>query len=609
MSSGRKTVRDNPCQGEPEYKPRRAAREFWQLPMAASKVAKNRVGSAEVRKPFGENVPSTMIQADFRDVASAAFDSGQSLPQMLLGACRRHAARPAFSNLGHTLSFGDIERLSGYLASYLRDGLGLASGERVAIMLPNVLQFPVAVLGTLRADLVMVLVNPLYTARELHHQLLDSGAAALIVLDNFGAVAAEALAGTMVRHTITTRVGDLLPWPKSLLVDAVLKHVRRMIPAFHIANATRWTRALADGRRLPEVQAHATASDVAQLQYTGGTTGLAKGAVLPHSALIANVASTEQWLACRADPATDVVLVCLPMYHIAAYSSLMYNMTHGFHSELVTNPRDIPGLVAAFARVRPAVFAGVNTLYDALLNSPDFARLDLSCLKLCLQGGTALRKGTAERWKDLTGKDVIEGYGLSETAAAITFNRWDAANPAGSIGLPLAEVEISLRDDDGRIVADGEPGEICARGPHLAIGYWQQADETRDAFFDGGWFRTGDIARVDEHGYYFLLDRRKDMILVSGFNVFPNEVEDVVALHPGVLEAGVVGMPDEKTGEAVHLVVVRKDASLDEAELRAHCRKHLTAYKQPRKIEFRDSLPKTAVGKILRRELRQELQQ
>ena len=556
-------------------------------------------------KPFGNNTTSAQTQPDFHNVASDAFDNEQTLPQMLLAACRRHADRPAFSNLGRTLSFADVERLSGDLASYLRHGLGLASGERVAIMLPNLLQFPVAVLGTLRADLVAVLVNPLYTARELHHQLADSGATVLIVLDNFGAVAAEALDGTAVRHVITTRVGDLLPWPKSLLVDTVLKYVRKVIPPFHISGALRWTQALARGSRHPRVQAQAGSGDTAQLQYTGGTTGLSKGAVLPHRALVANVASTEQCFGTCLDPQTDVAIVCLPLYHIAAYSSLTFNMAHGFHSVLVTNPRDIPALVATFARVRPAVFAGVNTLYDALLNSAEFAKLDFSCLKLCLQGGTALRRGTAERWKALTGKDVIEGYGLSETSSAITFNRWDSPNPVGSIGLAMAEVEISLRDNEGNLVAVGEQGELCARGPHVTTGYWQQPEETRDAFFDGGWFRTGDIARVDEQGYYFLLDRRKDMILVSGFNVFPNEVEDVVALHPGVLEAGVVGMPDDKTGEAVRLVVVRKDPALSEDDLRAHCRQHLTGYKQPRCIEFRDNLPKTAVGKILRRELRQ----
>lgn len=557
-------------------------------------------------KPFGNNVSSVLAQPDFHNVASDAFDRGQTLPQMLIDACRRHAERPAFTNLGHTLSFAEVERMSDDLASYLRNGLRLEAGERVAIMLPNLLQYPVAVLGTLRADLVAVLVNPLYTARELRHQLADSGAAALIVLDNFGSVAAEALEGqgTAVRHVITTRVGDMLPWPKSLLVDTVLKHVKKMIPPFHIDGALRWPKALAEGKRLPRVQAKAKASDTAQLQYTGGTTGVSKGAVLAHTALIANVASAEQCFGHCLDPEKDVVMICLPMYHIAAYSNLTFDMAHGFHSVLVTNPRDIPALVATFDKVKPAFFSGVNTLYDALLNSPDFANLDFSNLKLCLQGGTALRRGTAERWKALTGKDVVEGYGLSETSAAITYNRWDAPNPVGSIGLSLADVEISLRDEEGNPVPVGEPGEICARGPHMTTGYWQRPAETRDAFFDGGWFRTGDIAKVDEQGYYFLLDRRKDMILVSGFNVFPNEVEDVVSMHPGVLEAAVVGMPDEKCGEAVRLIVVRKDPDLSEDDLRAHCRKYLTGYKQPTRIEFRDNLPKTAVGKILRRELR-----
>ncbi|MGH8026664.1 MAG: AMP-binding protein [Pseudoxanthomonas sp.] len=556
-------------------------------------------------KPFGNNVSSALAQPGFRNVASDAFDTGQTLPQMLIAACERHADRPAFTNLDHTLRFGEVERLSSDLANYLRNGLGLEPGQRVAIMLPNLLQYPVAVLGTLRADLIAVLVNPLYTAHELHHQLVDSGATALIVLDNFGAVAAEAVPGTAVRHVLTTRVGDLLPWPKSLLVDTVLKHVKKMIPPFRIDGALRWPKALAEGKRLPRVQAQAKASDTAQLQYTGGTTGVSKGAELAHTALIANVASAEQCFGYCLDPEKDPVLICLPMYHIAAYSNLTFNMAQGLHSVLVTNPRDIPGLIATFDKVKPAFFSGVNTLYDALLNSPDFAKLDFSNLKLCLQGGTALRRATAERWKALTGKDVVEGYGLSETSAAITYNRWDAPNPVGSIGMPLGEVEITLRDEDGNLVAAGEPGELCARGPHMTTGYWRRPEDTRGAFFDGGWFRTGDIAKADGQGYYYLLDRRKDMILVSGFNVFPNEVEDVVSMHPGVLEAAVVGMPDEKCGEAVRLIVVRKDPALSEDDLRAHCRQYLTGYKQPKHVEFRDSLPKTAVGKILRRELRQ----
>ncbi len=557
-----------------------------------------------MEKPFGSNVTSPLAQAEFVSVGTRAFDTGQTLPQMLIEACERHADRPAATNLDHSLGFADVNRLSADLAAYLRNGLGLQAGERVAIMLPNLLQYPVAVLGVLRADLVAVLVNPMYTARELQHQLSDSGASVLILLDNFGSVAAEALQGAPVKHVITTRVGDMLPFPKSLLVDTVLKHVKKMIPPFSIPGAIRWPRALKDGKGLARVQSHAGPDDTAQLQYTGGTTGLSKGAVLSHKAVIANIASAEQCFGRAIEANTDVVLICLPVYHIAAYSNLIFTLAHGFHAVLVTNPRDIPGLIATFAKVRPAFFSGVNTLYDAVLNSPDFASLDFSSLKLCLQGGTALRRGTAERWKEVTGLQVVEGYGLSETSAAITYNRWDAPNPVGSIGLPLAEVEISLRDEEGNEVPIGEPGELCARGPHMTTGYWHQPEETREAFFAGGWFRTGDIARVDEQGYYYLLDRRKDMILVSGFNVFPNEIEDVVALHPGVLEAAVVGMPDDKCGEAVRLIVVRKDPALSEDDLRAHCRKNLTGYKQPKVVEFRDSLPKSAVGKILRRELR-----
>jgi len=555
-------------------------------------------------KPFGSNVTSTLAQADFVNVASKAFDKGETLPQMLIAACERYGDRPAFTNLDCTISFNDVNRLSADFASYLRHGLGIQSGSRVAIMLPNLLQYPVALLGVLRADLIAVLVNPMYTARELKHQLKDSGATVLIVLDNFGAVAAESIEGTSIKHVITTRVGDMLPFPKSKIVDFTLKYVKKMIPAFDIPNAIRWPKAMADGARLPRVQSMAKASDTAQLQYTGGTTGLSKGAVLAHSALIANVASGEQCFGRVMDSTTDTVIICLPIYHIAAYTNMLFTMAQGFHAVLISNPRDIPNLIATFAKVKPALFSGVNTLYDALLNSPDFAKLDFSSLKLCLQGGTALRRATAERWKEVTGMQVVEGYGLSETSAAITYNRWDGPNPVGSIGLALGEVEITLRDEHGNVVPMGEPGELCARGPQMTTGYWQQTSENNDAFFEGAWFRTGDIAKVDEQGYYFLLDRRKDMILVSGFNVFPNEIEDVVAMHPGVLEAAVVGMPDDKCGEAVKLVVVRKDPALSEDDLRAHCRKHLTGYKQPKVITFIDALPKSAVGKILRRELR-----
>ena len=555
-------------------------------------------------QPFGRNAPSPLAQSDFDNVASNAIDAGKTLPQLLIEVCQRQGRRAAFTNLGRTLDFASIEQQSADFAAYLRNGLALNAGDRVAIMLPNLLQYPVAVLGVLRADLIAVLVNPLYTARELRHQLADSGALVLIVLDNFGQVAAEAIVGTAIRQVVTTRVGDMLTWPKSLLVDFTLKHVRKQIPAFSMPNAVRWPAALAIGKQLPRVVAQAKQDDIAQLQYTGGTTGVSKGAALSHRALMANVGACEQWLGRALDPQRELGLVCLPIYHIAAYTYMLFAWTHGLHGVLITNPRDIPGLVATFAKYRPSLFSGVNTLYDALLNSADFNALDFSNLKLCLQGGTALRRATAERWKQATGRDVIEMYGLSETSAGITVNRIDAPNPVGSIGLPLPDVEISLRDEQGEVVAAGEPGEICVRGPQVTSGYWQRTEETAQAFFAGGWFRTGDVARADAAGYLFLLDRRKDMILVSGFNVYPNEIEDVVALHPGVLEAAAVGMPDEKTGEAVKLVIVRKDPGLTVEDLRAHCRQQLTGYKQPKTIEFRDSLPKSPVGKILRRELR-----
>ena len=557
-----------------------------------------------MRKPFGSRVVSKVAESDYDRVASAAFDADQSLAEMLIAACARHGDRPAFTNLGRTLSFREIDRQSADFAAWLRHGLKLAPGERVAIMLPNVLQYPVALLGLLRADLIAVLVNPLYTARELRHQLNDSGAKALIVLENFGAVAADAIAGTAVERVITTRVGDMLAWPKSWVVNFMLRHVKKLVPAFRIDGAVTWRQAMKSGATLPRVQPQAKADDTVQLQYTGGTTGVSKGAVLSHRALIANGAACEQWIGRLIDPDRDLGLVCLPIYHIAAYTYMLYAWAHGVHGVLITNPRDIPRLVGAFRQYRPSLFSGVNTLYDALLNSAEFATLDFSNLKLCLQGGTALRRATAERWKQVTGRDVIEMYGLSETSAGITVNRVDGRNPVGSIGLPMSEVEISLRDEHGREVAAGEPGEICVRSPQVTQGYWQRPDDTAQAFFDDGWFRTGDIARRDDAGYLFLLDRRKDMILVSGFNVFPNEIEDVAAMHPGVLEAAAVGVPDDKTGEAVKLVIVRKDPGLTEEMLRAHCREQLTGYKQPKRIEFREQLPKSPVGKILRRELR-----
>ena len=581
---------------------------FRAVTIIVRQPCKNAVAGAKVNTLVQGNAMNPSNAAAnlpaFNNVATAALEAGQTVPDLLLAACQRYGKRPAFSNLGKTLSYAQIDALSSDLAASLQHGLKLTPGERVAIMLPNLLQYPVALLAVLRAGCIAVLVNPLYTPRELQHQLKDSGAAALIVLENFGAVAQQSLQGTAVRHVITTRVGDMLPWPKSALINATLKYLKKAVPPFQLPGALPWPALMQQGRSLPRAHCHVQQQQTVQLQYTGGTTGVAKGAELSHEAVMANVSACEQWLGTLLDPAKDTSLICLPLYHIAAYSNMLFNWAHGIHGELVTNPRDIPGLAKTIARVRPAVFSGVNTLYDALLNNPAFQAQDFSHLKLSIQGGTALRRATADRWQALTGKPVVEMYGLSETCAGITVNRWDAPNPPGSIGQPMNKVEVRLCNEQGQDVPPGEAGELCTRSPQNTHGYWQRPQESQEAFFEGGWFRTGDIARQDENGYLFLLDRKKDMILVSGFNVFPNEVEDVVAQHPGVLEAAAVGIADDKCGEAVKLVVVRKDPELTEASLRAHCRQHLTGYKQPKLIEFRDELPKSAVGKVLRRELR-----
>lgn len=551
-----------------------------------------------------DECPSELVRADFTDRATSAIRQGKSLPQMLLESCREFPDRIALHSLGRNMTCRDLDRDSAALAAWLIHRLNLMQGDRVALMMPNLLQFPVAALAVQRAGLVLVPVNPLYTARELAHQLKDSGAACLIVLDRFAAVAEQALPGTSVRSVILSSSGDMLTWPKSAIANFLVQHIRKQVPPHGLRDAHRWSDVLAEGRRLPAVNAAPAPTDVVQLQYTGGTTGLSKGATLTHQALMANVAGSEQWLGSCLTPGKDCGLIALPLYHIAAFSNLLYSLTHGIRGVLIANARDIPSLVAAFAAHRPAVFGGVNTLFDALMLDPRFKTLDFSGLKLSIQGGTALRRRTGEDWQAVTGCRITEMYGLSETCGGCTANRWDVDNPPGSIGLTMAGVEAILRDESGVAVADGDAGELCLRGAPLLIGYHGHPEESARAFFEDGWFRTGDIARRDDQGYLYILDRRKDMILVSGFNVYPNEIEDTVAMHPGVLEAAAVAIADERTGEAVKLVVVRRDPTLDEATLRAHCREHLTGYKQPRVIEFRDALPKTAVGKVLRRELR-----
>ena len=530
----------------------------------------------------------------------------RSIVELLESACDRFRHRPAFANMGRVLRYDDVDRLSRQFASFLVNELGLRKGERVAIMLPNVLQYPIALFGVLRAGLTVVNTNPLYTARELRHQLGDSGASAIVVLDNFAATLAEVLHEVPCRHVITTGLGDLLGLPKSALVNFVVRRVKKLVPPYAIPGAIRFNAALRLGARkaLPRIElGH---DDLAFLQYTGGTTGVAKGAMLSHGNMVANMLQASCWLGTTLREGEEVIITAIPLYHIFALTAncLVFMKTGGLNV-LITNPRDMPGFVRELRRVRFTAMTGVNTLFNGLLNTPGFDRLDFSRFKFTMGGGMAVQRVVAERWKKVTGVTLVEAYGLTETSPAACVNPLDLPEYNGSIGLPLPSTECSVQDDDGRLLGPGEVGELCIRGPQVMKGYWQRPEETAKVLSADGWLHTGDIARMDEQGFFYIVDRKKDMILVSGFNVYPNEIEDVVAQCPGVLEVAAVGVPDEKSGEAVKVVVVRKDPNLTEETIRAHCRANLTGYKQPKYIEFRDSLPKTNVGKILRRELRE----
>jgi long-chain acyl-CoA synthetase len=529
----------------------------------------------------------------------------RSLAHVLESACERFHHRPAFANMGRTLRYADIDRLSRNFASYLRNVLKLEKGDRVAIMLPNELQYPVAIFGALRAGLTVVNTNPMYTARELRHQLHDSGASAIVVLDNFAATLAEVLHDTPLRHVITTGLGDLLGFPKAQVVNLMLRHVKKMVPPFKIAHAVRFNAALAAGARKPPPRTEITQNDIAFLQYTGGTTGVAKGAMLTHGNMVANMQQSCAWLGASAREGEEVIITAIPLYHIFALeANCLVFMRFGGLNHLITNPRDMAGFVRILKGIRFTAITGVNTLFNGLLNTPGFDKLDFSALHLTLGGGMAVQRAVAERWKKVTGVTLVEAYGLTETSPAACMNPLDLAEYNGAIGLPISSTDASIQDDNGNELGVGEVGELCIRGPQVMKGYWQRPEETAKVLGSDGWLHTGDIARMDEKGYFTIVDRKKDMILVSGFNVYPNEIEDVVAPCPGVLEVAAVGVPDEKSGEAVKLVVVRKDPALTAETIKAHCRENLTGYKLPKYIEFRDALPKTNVGKILRRELR-----
>jgi len=536
----------------------------------------------------------------------------RSLVALLDEAFRQHAARDAAVCMERRLSFGEIDEMSASLGAWLQ-ARGLARGARVALMMPNVLQYPVAIAAVLRAGCTVVNVNPLYTARELEHQLSDSGAEAIIVLENFAQTLVQVLDRTPIRHVVLASMGDLLGFAKGQLVNFVVRHLRKMVPEFDLrapagGSVTRFNMAVAEGTRLSLRHVDLGPDDVAFLQYTGGTTGLSKGAVLLHRNVVANILQAQAWFQPMLDKVGDrqIVTVCaLPLYHIFALTACyMLGARLGMLNVLIPNPRDIPGFVKVLKRQRFNMFPAVNTLFNALANDAEFRRLDFTDLVISNGGGMAVQRATAEQWQRVTGCPIVEGYGLSETSPVATINRFDEPAFTGSIGLPVSSTEIAIRDDAGAAVPLGESGEICIRGPQVMAGYWNRPDETRLVMTDDGFFRSGDIGVMDERGYVRIVDRKKDMILVSGFNVYPTEIEQVVSQHPAVLECAAVGVADPKSGEAVKLFVVRRDSTLTEDDLAAYCRENFTAYKRPKYVEFRDDLPKSNVGKILRRELR-----
>ncbi|CAX59976.1 long-chain-fatty-acid--CoA ligase [Erwinia billingiae Eb661] len=538
--------------------------------------------------------------------AEITADRYTSLIDLFEHAVKRYADQPAFINMGQAMTYRKLEERSRAFAAYLQQGLGLKKGDRVALMMPNLLQYPIALFGILRAGMIVVNVNPLYTPRELEHQLNDSGASAIVIVSNFAHTLEKVVAKTQVKHVILTRLGDQLTPAKGTLVNFVVKYIKRMVPKYHLPDAISFRSALHEGYRMQYVRPDIINDDLAFLQYTGGTTGVAKGAMLTHRNMQANLEQTKATYGSLLKEGKETVVTALPLYHIFALTvNCMLFIDLGGANLLITNPRDIPGLVKELSKVRFTAITGVNTLFNALLNDEDFQKLDFSSLSLSAGGGMSVQKAVAERWEKLTGHYLLEGYGLTECSPLVSVNPYDIRYHSGSIGLPVPSTDIMLVDDEGNEVAEGEPGELCIKGPQVMLGYWQRPDAT-DEVLKNGWLRSGDIVTVDQEGFIRIVDRKKDMILVSGFNVYPNEIEDVLMLHPKVREAAAIGVPNDVAGETVKICVVKKDPSLTKEELIAHCKKNLTGYKVPKIVEFRDELPKTNVGKILRRELRDE---
>ena len=545
-------------------------------------------------KQYPEGIPA--------EVDVAAFNS---IKEILETSCARFADLPAYGNMGVSITYRELDQLSRDFAAYLQKVVGLKKGDRMAIMLPNLIQYPVALFGAQRAGVVVVNTNPLYTARELEHQLKDSGATAIVVLENFAHTLEEVLPRTRVGTVITTQIGDMFPAFKRMLTNLVVKHVKKMVPEWHMAKTITFNEALSEGHGHMLENVAVRLDDLAFLQYTGGTTGVAKGAMLTQANMVANLLQVAPWIARDLLDGKETTLIPLPLYHVFALTVSLVYMKIGAHTILVTNPRDMPAFIHLLKKTPITAMIGVNTLYNGLLNAPGFSELNLRSLKLCSAGGMAVQHAVAQRWKEATGVPLIEGYGLTETAPIAIANPLNITEWSGNIGVPIPSTEAAILDEDGSELPINAVGEIAIRGPQVMKGYWQRPEETAKVFTKDGWFRTGDMGFMNELGQFKITDRKKDMIIVSGFKVFPNEVEDVVMMHPGVMEVAAIGVPDEKTGEAVKIVVVRKDEKLTERDLLDHCRLHLTNYKLPRIVEFRtEPLPKTAIGKILRRELR-----
>lgn len=537
-------------------------------------------------------------------------DSYSSLVDMFEQSVHKFADQTAFINMGSVMTFRKLEERSRAFAAYLQNELKLKKGDRVAIMMPNLLQYPIALFGVLRAGLVVVNVNPLYTPRELEHQLNDSGAKAIVIVSNFAHTLEKVVKNTPVKHVILTNLGEQLPRPKGTIVNFVVKYVKKMVPKYHLPHATSMRKALSKGRRMQYVKPFMNGEDIAFLQYTGGTTGVAKGAVLTHRNMLANVMQAKGTYGPILTEGQELVVTALPLYHVFALTvNCLLFIELGGQNLMITNPRDIPGFVKELQKYQFTAITGVNTLFNALVNNEDFHELDFSRMRLAVGGGMAVQRSVAEKWQKLTGVHLLEGYGLTECSPLVAAYPYDLVQYNGSIGLPVPSTDIRMVDEEGNVVGNDKMGELQVKGPQVMRGYWQRPEATKEVLTEDGWLSTGDIVQFDDEGFLHIVDRKKDMILVSGFNVYPNEIEDVVALNDKVMEVAAIGQPHEVSGELVKVCVVKRDPTLTKDELLAHCRKHLTGYKVPKIVEFRDDLPKTNVGKILRRALREESQE